>query len=364
VDSRERTFLALRHETPDRIPADFWASPGMRERILAEMGLAHEEFLDEFDIDFRYIAGPDYVGPPLTSSASDTEVDIWGVPRRGLTLEVLGHLEHYREVTEPPLSGAFRVEDVEDYAHWPSADWFDYKGIEAQCAAVRDGGRVAVFMGDRLNRIAQLKPAMYIRGVENIMLDMAIRPALARAVFGRIKAFYLEYLTRILESASGKLDIVLTGDDFGAQDGLLVSPSMWSEFLSEGFRQYNELIGAHGVVAMHHTCGSVVELIPAMIDNGLDVLQSLQPEARGMDPASLKRRYGRRLCFHGGVSVQRTLPRGTPDDVRQEVKNLANTMGKGGGYIFCTAHNVQADTPIENVQALLTAYRDFGGAGA
>ena len=216
-------------------------------------------------------------------------------------------------------------------------------------------------MGDRLNRVAQLKPAMYIRGVENIMLDMAIRPELARALFGKIKAFYLEYMTRILESARGKLDIVLTGDDFGAQDGLLLSPSMWSEFLSEGFRQYNGLIKGHGVLAMHHTCGSVAELIPAMIENGLDVLQSLQPEAHGMDPASLKRQYGQCLCFQGGVSVQKTLPRGTPDDVRQEVKNLAETMGEGGGYIFCTAHNIQVDTPIENLRALLAAYRDYGG---
>ncbi len=99
-----------------------------------------------------------------------------------------------------------------------------------------------------------------------------------------------------------------------------------------------------------------------MIDCGLQVLQSLQPEARGMDAARLKADFGDRLCFQGGVSIQRTLPYGTPDDVRREVKALAEAMGRDGGYIFCTSHNIQADTPMANVRALLDAYREYGAA--
>jgi len=357
MDSRERVFLALDHAIPDRIPVDFWASGGCRARIEAEFGMSYERFLDAEDVDFRYIAGPDYVGPDLEGSA-----DIWGVPRRTVTLQVSGHVESYREVTEPPLAHAQNVADIEGYAHWPSADWFDYSGVRRQCDQVRDAGRVVVFMGDRLNRVAQLKPAMYIRGVDHVMLDMAERPAVARALFGRIRGFYLQYMERLLGAAAGGIDIVLTGDDFGAQNGLLISPAMWDAFLREGFADYIALARDHGAVAMHHTCGSVVDLVPRMIDCGLQVLQSLQPEARGMEAGPLKAEFGDRLCFQGGVSIQRTLPYGTPDDVHREVRALAEAMGPGG-YIFCTSHNIQADTPMTNVRALLDAYREYGAVG-
>ena len=111
---------------------------------------------------------------------------------------------------------------------------------------------------------------------------------------------------------------------------------------------------------MHHTCGSVVDLIPDMVECGLDVLQSIQPEAADMSLAELKARFGQELCFHGGISIQRTMPFGTPDDVRREVKGIADTVKPDGGYIFCTAHNIQADTSVENVQALMKAYHEYG----
>ncbi|MCD6416846.1 MAG: hypothetical protein J7M08_09165 [Planctomycetes bacterium] len=364
MDSRERVFLALDHQIPDRIPVDFWASAGCRARLEAEFGMPYDAFLDAADVDFRYVPGPDYIGPPLEGGPGGTTSDIWGVPRRTVTLDVGGHVEKYQEVVEPPLAGAATVDQIEDYPHWPSPDWFDYGVLREQCQRARDAGRVAVFMGDRLNRVAQLKPAMYIRGVDNIMLDMAARPEMARALFGRIRRFYSEYLERILGAAEGGIDIVLTGDDFGAQQGLLISPAMWDEFLREGFARYNAIVRSHGAVAMHHTCGSVVDLIPRMMDCGLQVLQSLQPEARGMEPGRLKASFGDRLSFQGGVSIQRTLPHGSPQDVRRHVGELAECMGAGGGYIFCTAHNIQADTPMRNIRALLDAYRDYGSPGS
>ena len=220
--------------------------------------------------------------------------------------------------------------------------------------------RVVVFMGDRLNRFAQLKPAMYIRGMEEIFIDLLVRPDMARAVFRNLTRFYKEYLRRILEAARGKIDIVLTGDDFGGQEKTLVSPEIWNEFLRRGFADYIAIIAEFGAKSMHHTCGSVADIIPDMIDCGLDVLQSIQPEAAGMEPEVLKGRFGDALSFQGGVSIQKTMTFGTPDDVRREVKHLAETLGKNGGYIFCTAHNIQADAPLRNVEALMAAYHEFG----
>ena len=232
--------------------------------------------------------------------------------------------------------------------------------IEQQCDAVLEKNRVVVFMGDRLNRVAQLKPAMYLRGSEMIFVDLAARQEMAETIFRKIREFYLAYLERILLAARGKIDIVLTGDDFGAQEGLLLSDGMWRRYIKPGFTEYIDLIKRHNAVAMHHSCGSVVDIIPDMIEAGLDILQSIQPEARGMSLANLKKKFAKEICFQGGISIQKTMPFGSPADIRSEVSRLANVVKPDGGYIFCTSHNIQADTPIENIITLMEAYLEHG----
>lgn len=353
--SRERVFRMLRREPADRIPVDFWASNGMMARIVERTGAPMDAFLDEWDIDFRYIAGPRYVGPPIAEDR-----DIWGVRRTAVCVRVAEGVESYEEVLESPLAAARSAADVDAYPGWPSADWFDYSDVARQCEEVRGAGRVAVFMGDRLNRVAQLKPAMYLRGMENILTDLALEPGIAAAIFARIRQFYSAYLERILDAARGGIDIVLTGDDFGSQRGLLVSADMWRQFLLPGFREYLAIVRSAGARSMHHTCGAVAELVPDLAAAGLDILQSLQPEAPGMDIESLVARHGDRICFQGGVSIQQTMPRGRPEDIRAEVERIAQAVRGRAGYIFCTAHNIQADTPFESVIELLRAYREFG----
>jgi uroporphyrinogen decarboxylase len=271
-----------------------------------------------------------------------------------------GGSETYREVAVSPLESAATVEEVDGYAHWASADWYDYTDIEAQCDAIRDRGRVAVFMGDRLNRISQLKPAMYVRGMEQIYVDMKEQPEVVRAVFSNIRRFYMDYSQRIYEAANGKLDALMMGDDFGSQNGPLISPAAWEHFLGPGFGEYVELAKSYGVRVIHHTCGAVRPLIPLMIERGLEVLQSVQPEAQGMEPRGLKAEFGCRLSFHGGLSIQQTLPFGSPEDVRNEARDRIEALAPGGGYILCTSHNVQADTSVENFRELLSAYRAYG----
>lgn len=360
MDSRERTFLALNFEEPDRVPRDLWMSAGFQARLSATTGMTRNLLLDAYDIDLRYTEGPRYVGPPPGDLPEGLDEDIWGVIRKAVTLDLGEGRETYKEVHASPLASAASVEEIEAYDHWPSPDWFDYGDIEAQCDAVRERGRVVVFVGDRLNRLAQLKPAMYLRGVERILLDMAERPDIARATFGRIRRFYAGYAERIFRAARGKIDILLTGDDFGSQNGPLVSPEMWCRFLGDGFAEYVGLARAEGARVMHHTCGAVRPIVPLMLDRGLDVLQSLQPEAPGMDGVELKGAFGDRLSFHGGISIQRTMPFGSPEEVRREVRDRVGAMAPGGGYILCTAHNLQADTPPANFEALMAAYEEHG----
>jgi uroporphyrinogen decarboxylase len=127
-----------------------------------------------------------------------------------------------------------------------------------------------------------------------------------------------------------------------------------------GFRAFVDLGRRYGCQVAHHPAARSSRSSPDLIDCGLNILNPIQPEARDMAGADLKRRFGDRLCFHGSISIQRTLPFGTPEEVREEVRDRFESLGPGGGFIFCTAHNIQADTPIRNVEALFEAYRDIG----
>ena len=356
---RERVMRALAHRQPDRVPVDFWASSETIAKLLRHLGLAaKEELLREFGVDLRVVEGPSFVGQEMARAEDGTVRDLWGVPRRPVTVGADDFEATYMEVTAPPLAHATCAAEVRAYPGWPSPDWWDYSGLAAQCDA--HSGYAVVNAGDRKDRTAQLKPAMYLRGVEQILLDMAQNPEIVDALVGRIVDYFLEYNRRVFEAAQGKIDIFMMGDDFGMQAGLLCSAAMWRRYFREGFRRYIALAHEHGIKVMHHTCGAVRELIPDFIECGLDILQSLQPRAAGMDLGELKREFGRDLCFHGSVDIQETLPRGTPEQVREEVRRRMEAGKPGGGFIICTAHNIQPDTPLDNVLALIEAYREFG----
>jgi uroporphyrinogen decarboxylase len=355
MDSRERVFLALNHETPDRVPIDFWASTGSWKIVTQTSGMTKPEFLDAHDIDLRYIEGPAYIGAPIKQ-----EVDIWGVRRRPAFVTTPYGVERYDEVADSPLAGMTTVDEIDEYTGWPSPDDYDYSVVREQAKTIQADGRIAVFMGDRLNRVAQLKPAMYLRGVEQIFLDFAASQEIAQAIIQRIITFYKEYLTRILDAADGYIDIVLTGDDFGQQRGLLIGESMWDAFLAPGFETYLEIIRDFGAKSMHHTCGDVRRLTGRFHELGLDILQSLQPEAMGDAYKGIKDEFGDSLCFHGGISIQSTMPQGTAEAIADEVIERVQSLAGDGGYILCTAHNIQADCPYANIVALLDAYAVHG----
>jgi len=359
MTGRERALAALQHDEPDRVPIDYWATREADANLCAALGLSsRQQILDRFGVDFHYIPGPTYIGPPLRRIDEQTDVDLWGVPRRRAVAGEGPKAQSYENVVLHPLASALTVADVLDYPHWPSPDWFDYSVVPEQCKQAN--GRCVMFMGDRLNRIAQLKPAMYLRGIEQILVDMMAQPELFRAIVDRIAGFYFEYLRRILEAARGGIDILVTGDDFGAQESLLCKPSLWRQMLQPNFRTFIDISHCYRVPVMHHTCGSVWEILPDLVDSGLDILNPIQPGTRNMEPDRLKRQFGDKLTFHGGISIQRNLPFGTPAAVRDEVRTLMAAMKSGGGFWVCTAHNIQADVPPENAIALFEAYQEYG----
>ncbi len=359
LSSKERARLAVAHQEPDRVPIDLWVAEEVKQDLAEHFGCDYDRLLDELGVDFRVHRGPSYVGLELEKFPDGTTSDLWGVRRRAVTYGQGRRTGTYKELAASPLAGMTTVREIEAYAGWPSADWWDYAHIAEESR--RHAGKCVVFAGDRLDRTAQLKPAMYLRGVEQILTDLALNPALVECIVEHITAYYLAYNERVFRAAQGQFDIFMMGDDFGTQTGLFMSLKMWERFFERGFRQYVELAHRYGLKVMHHSCGAIEPLIPKFIDAGLDILQSLQPRAAGMDLRELKKKYGRHLAFQGSMDIQETLPYGTAQDVKRQVEERMKAGKPGGGFIICTAHNIQRDVPVENIAALLEAYHECGG---
>ncbi|HOX39548.1 MAG TPA: uroporphyrinogen decarboxylase family protein [Candidatus Brocadiia bacterium] len=361
MNSRERVLAALDHREPDRAPVDFWCTSEITKKLLKHFGCAGQgELLDVLGVDLVYIDGPRYVGPEPETHPDGAVDDHWGVPRVPVQVGAGDRTGAYREVINFPLEKALSVAEIHDYPKWPRIEWFDFSCVAEQVRKARATGKAVVFMGDRMNRCAQLKPAMYLRGVEQILLDLVLNPDIAEYLFNRIAEFYIEYARRMFEAAGDGIDIFMMGDDFGTQNGLFMSPDMFRRFLRPGFKAMIDVGKRHGLKVAHHSCGSIKPIIPDLIECGLDILNPIQPDVFDMDRRELKRSFGDRLSFHGSISIQKTLPFGTPEDIRAEVKERFETLGPGGGFIFCTAHNIQSDTPLENALALFEAYHEFG----
>ncbi|MCD4831280.1 MAG: hypothetical protein K8R02_05645 [Anaerohalosphaeraceae bacterium] len=357
-NSKQRVLNAVNHKKYDKIPIDFWSTKETDDKLLRHFGLNNRtQLLDKFDVDIVFIEGPEYIGPALKQYPDRSSNDIWGVRRKTCYTGEAEKKQSYKTVVNSPLRDAKTVDEVLSYANWPSPEDYDYSVIRQQCADV--GDRAVFFMGDRLNRIAQLKPAMYLRSMEQILMDSALNPDIFKAIIDKVSSFYNEYLTKILTAAEGMIDVVVTGDDFGTQNGLIISKQMWREYLYPGFKKFIDISHSFDIPVMHHTCGGIYEIIDDMIEAGLDVLNPLQPNTFGMDFEKIKSEFGDRICFHGGISLQTNLPFGSPEDVKAEVKETLAALGKDTGYIACTAHNLQADVPVENILALFEAYRQY-----
>ena len=365
MTSRERAITAMNHEEPDRIPIDLWVTPETQQRIMDYWGYADwEECLQFLGVDFRYWRGSSYVGQQSRVLDDGSVEDLWGVPRRVVVVgDGRAWSATYKEAVRPPLALAQTVEHVHNYHHWPSADWWDYDRALQQVVAIRDRAGDAFIWngGDRNDRTAQLKPMMYLRGIQETFTDLALRPDMVESIVGHIYEYFMDYNRRTYQATEGLVDGFFCGDDMGTQRGPMISVEMYRRYFKRRFGGYVALAHEYGLPVMYHTCGSVVPLIREFLDCGLDILQSLQPQAVGMDLCTLKEEFGGVLAFQGGGDIQGILPTGSPADVRAMVHRLAECGAPGGGYIFGTAHNIQADTPVENVVALFEAYHEFGG---
>ena len=191
--------------------------------------------------------------------------------------------------------------------------------------------------------------AWTLRGMENLLVDFIENPSFVHELFGAIADYNIDVAKHALDYG---IDAVYFGDDWGQQAGLIMGPRIWKEFLYRPLRRMYAAVRGAGKYVFIHSCGDVQELFDDLVEIGVSCFNPFQPEV--MDVHDVFRRYRRRLAFHGGLSTQRTLPFGSPNDVRSEIRSLLD-MGRDGGYLFAPAHAVEGDVPIENLLAMIEA---------
>lgn len=197
------------------------------------------------------------------------------------------------------------------------------------------------------------------RGIENFLADMAGDPKFAKNLLTRIIDKNMVMLENFL--CAPEIDGVLLGSDWGTQLDLIMSPGTWQEMIRPGEQREYDLVHSYEKDVWVHSCGNIEKVIPSLIEMGLDVLNPVQPEA--MDLATLKKEFGDKLTFWGGISTQKALPFGSPEDVKYETRRIRDLMSQGGGYILAPAQDIQGDVPAENILALIeTAKEIFGKA--
>jgi uroporphyrinogen decarboxylase len=196
--------------------------------------------------------------------------------------------------------------------------------------------------------------------MEQALEDLVTDSGIAEAILEHIHRIHESLIRRILESVGKSIDLVYVAEDLGTQESLLMSPGVFRRFLKPRLARMIDVVHSFGVKAFHHDDGAIRPLIPDLIEIGIDILNPIQWRCRGMEREGLARDFGRSLVFHGGVDNQHTLPFGTADEVRREVAANISTFKKCIGYIVAPCHNIQANTPTENILALYQAVQDLG----
>ncbi|MHA2162399.1 MAG: uroporphyrinogen decarboxylase family protein [Candidatus Thorarchaeota archaeon] len=356
---RERFYKALDHEEPDRVPLDYWTTPqayeGLRDHLAItspetqEWGIMSnwkisEEILQRLHVDFRRV----YMNP-AASFESKTYPDGSIDTEFACRMKWLGE---YLEVVYFPWAEFNEVKQVEEFEWIDPDDPTRMDGVAKWAKHLHDetdyavtgmvGGPWAVF------EIV----AHYMRGFEKFLLDLTLRKDLAIAMMDKSMELALEMNRVLLDEVGDYLDVVQVGDDLGHQHGLIMSPKMYRELVKP---RHKKIFGdihkrAPNVKLLYHTCGAIEPMINDLIEVGVDILNPVQPLAKGMESHILKEKYGDRITFHGGIDLQNAMSeQGNISDLEKEIDTRLKAFAPGGGYILAPAHNIQPDSTPEKI---------------
>lgn len=353
MSPKERVLTAFSRHAPDRVPINYYCNPGIDRRLKEHFGLAvddDEGLRQALGVDFRTVGAP-YVGPRLHAEMPGRHVDpCWGIRTRWVEHESGG----YWDFCDFPLRDA-GLDEVEAWP-MPSPDDYDYDAVVQQCGVYADYGIVAGNAGlpDVINATGM------IRNMEQVMVDLITdNPAFLRYV-ERKSMILLEVTRRTLEAAGGAIDVLWLGEDLGTQRGPLISPKLYRKHIKPWHARFAALGREYGIPVAIHSCGSSSWAFDDFVEIGIGVVDTLQPEAANMAPSYLKKRYGDRLAFHGCISTAGPLAYGTVDEVVANVRETLAVMMPGGGYALSPTHQIQDNSPTENVVAMYEAAHTYG----
>jgi len=355
MNARERILAAMDHRPVDRVPTDIWATDEVW-RILRERFGSEAQAREALHIGGIADLRPAYIGPPLQDFPEDAGLDyrvfygVWGAGLRWM-----GHgTGRYLEQSTVPLADAWSIADLDAF-HWPSPDWFDYGGFREVARRVHE--RQAVMCG----YMAPVYIHNLLRGLEQSLVDLLAEPDFTHELLRRVCDFEYERHRRVFEAAGEFIDIAQVTDDLGSQNGPIFSLKTYREFYKPHHARFIKLCREFGIRVFHHDDGAMRTFLPDLVEMGIDILNPVQRTCPGMELAPLKRDFGARVCFHGGIENQKILPFGTPDDVRAEVRHCIDALaGDGTGYILAPCHNLQSLTPVENIIAMYDEAWNYG----
>ncbi|MCJ7587682.1 MAG: uroporphyrinogen-III decarboxylase-like protein [Candidatus Aminicenantes bacterium] len=334
---KERWQAVFERRKPDRLPMDYWGTEEATSALMRHLGCgSKEEALRKLHVDYVVKVAPRYIGPKLAA-----DEDVFG--RKFRDIDYGSGV--YRECIHNPLAGFKSVEEIERCYAWPNPDWWDYRVIPGQIRGqemypIQGGGSEPFLIYKEL------------RGDEQSLIDFIENPEIAHYLLDKLFSLAYEDTRRIFEQAPGKILLAYVAEDMGGQTDLLFSPTHIREFLLPGMKRIIDLAHEAGAYVFHHNDGACRRIIPDMIGLGIDLLNPIQWRCAGMEREGLKRDFADKIVFHGGMDNQQTLPFGTAEDVRREVLDNIRILGAGGGYILAPCHNIQPNTPPENVVAM------------
>lgn len=352
LTSEQRVLTALAHEEPDRVPIDYSANPGIDRRLKEHFGLDPDDsegLRRALGVDFRWVQAP-YVGPRLHEEADEPGVRVspdWGIRSR--------RIEHGSGSYWEPVPHLTDLDEETAAAYpMPSPDDYDYGATREQSGRCPD-----VFVSTGAGFEVMNYTGRFV-GHETMYVGLATGdPALMTFIHRFVEVKY-EVARRTLEAAGGRINCLWMGEDLGTQRGPRISKPLFREKIRPIHQRFVDLAKDNGLHVMIHSCGSSSWAFEDFIQMGIDAVDTLQPEAAEMAPEYLKSTYGDRLAFHGCISTAGPVERGTAEETADYCRRTLEIMMPGGGYCFAPTHQLQDDSPTENVLAMYSVARTEG----
>lgn len=343
-NGKERVIKAIKHEKVDRVPTSLSAVPEIVEKLMKHFNTrSYEEIQRKLEIDCRmygygYIENPSFHYPVYGDGSYMT---LGGTIMR----DVKNKFGVYQEIVSYVLDDCDDIETAKQRLILPKTSDFN---IDEIVKHMKD-------TNDCFNMIGYSNTFYQVtnwRNLEDFLVDLYTNEEYAKYLIEVSTNMALERTEKLLQLGGEYVDCIQLADDFSTQRAPMISLDMYRKFFKPQMKRMADQAKSYGKYIYMHCCGSVYEFIDDFIEIGVDILDPIQTVATDMEPSKLKTEFGGNITFHGAVETQEILPRGTVEQVNDNVRSLVNTLGKDGGYILSSCHNIQADVPLENVLAL------------